>query len=393
MHYIYLDCFSGISGDMLIGALLDGGASFSVLQEGIETLKLGARLTAEKKILQGISCTAFRVEAPDAPPLRHLPQIEEIILSCPLPEAIRNNAVAVFRKLAQAEAQVHGVDVGKIHFHEIGAVDTIVDVVGTFLCLDSLGIEQVYASALPWTEGLLAMSHGRYPLPAPAVVQLLQGYPCVSSDVRMELVTPTGAALLTHLVKHYDAPASFTPLSVGYGAGSKVRDDKVPNLLRMIRAETGGKSTQRETIAVLETEVDDLNPEIFTHLYSLCLDHPGVLDFFTTPVHMKKNRPGTLITVLTRRERVHEICQLLMRETGTLGVRYRLQERFVLQRSQETLSTIWGPVRIKIARSVDGAVFKKPEFEDCQVIARQNNLPLREVYVAIQNVLNACHQQ
>jgi uncharacterized protein (TIGR00299 family) protein len=388
MHYIYLDCFSGISGDMLIGALLDGGASFSVLQEAIDTLNLRARLTAEKKVMQGISCTAFKVEALDAPPLRHLPQIEEIIQTSPLPEQIKNDAVGVFRKLAEAEAQVHGVDVGKIHFHEIGAVDTIVDVVGAFLCLDNLGIEQVYASALPWAAGLLDMSHGRYPLPAPAVVQLLQGYPCVSSDAKMELVTPTGAALLTHLVKCHEAPASFTPLSVGYGAGSKVRDDKVPNLLRMISAETGGTSTQQETISVLETEVDDLNPEIFTHLYSLCLDHPGVLDFFTTPVYMKKNRPGTLITVLTRRDRADEICQLLMRETGTLGVRYRLQERFVLHRTQETLSTPWGPVRIKVARSNDGAVFKKPEFEDCQVIARKNNLPLREVYGKILNIIN-----
>ena len=390
MHYIYLDCFSGISGDMLIGALLDGGASLAVLQEGIDTLKLEARLTAEKKIMQGISCTSFHVEAPGAPPLRHVPQIEEIIQSSPLPDHIKNDAVAVFRKLAEAEAQVHGVAVDKIHFHEIGAVDTIVDVIGTFLCLDNLGIEQVYASALPWAEGLLNMSHGRYPLPAPAVVRLLQGYPCVSSEANMELVTPTGAALLTHLVKSHAAPASFTPLTVGYGAGTKVRDDKVPNLLRMISAETGVISSQRETIAILETEVDDLNPEIFTYLYSLCLDHPGVLDFFTTPVYMKKNRPGTLITVLTSRDAADEICQLLMRETGTLGVRYRLQERFVLNRSHETLSTPWGPVRIKIARSADGAVYKKAEFEDCQAIARKNNLPLREVYSAIQNLLNNC---
>ena len=388
MRYIYLDCFSGISGDMLIGALLDGGASLAVLQEGIDTLKLDARLTAEKKVMQGISCTYFKVEAPGAPPLRHLPQIEKIIQASSLPEKIKNDAVAVFRKLAEAEAQVHGVDVNKIHFHEIGAVDTIVDVVGAFLCLDNLGIEQVYASALPWAEGMLDMSHGHYPLPAPAVVRLLQGYPCVSSDAKMELVTPTGAALLTYLVKSHDAPTSFTPLAVGYGAGTKVRDDKVPNLLRMISAETGDISAQRETIAVLETEVDDLNPEIFTHLYSLFLDHPSVLDFFTTPVYMKKNRPGTLITVLTRWDAAEEVCQLLMRETGTLGVRYRCQQRFLLTRRQEMLSTPWGPVRIKIAQSENGAVHKKPEFEDCQVIARQNNLPLRDVYFAIQNLLN-----
>jgi len=387
MHFIYLDCFSGISGDMLIGALLDGGASLAFLQDGIDTLKLEVRLTAEKKVLQGISCTAFKVEAPNAPPLRHLTQIEELLQTSSLPEQIRNESLHVFYRLAEAEAQVHGIDVSRVHFHEIGAIDTIVDVVGTFLCLNDLGIEQVFASALPWAQGMLDMSHGRYPLPAPAVARLLQGYPCVFADAKMELVTPTGAALLTHLVKSHAAPASFTPLAIGYGAGTNLRDDKVPNLLRIIRAHADIGAGQRETIAVLETEVDDLNPEIFTHLYSLCLDHPDVLDIFTTPVFMKKNRPGTLITVLTTPNVAEEVCQLLMRETGTLGVRYRCQQRRVLKRCQETLSTPWGSVRIKTSQAENGTVHKKPEFEDCQTIARQNNLPLREVYDIIKNLL------
>lgn len=373
---------------MLIGALLDGGASFTFLQQGIDTLKLGARLVATKQVRQGISCTAFQVESPDSPPLRHLEQIEAIIQASPLPDQIKTDSLAVFQKLAHAEAQVHGIDISQVHFHEIGAVDTIVDVVGTFLCLENLGAEQVYASALPWAQGMLDMSHGRYPLPAPAVVRLLQGYPCVASDAKMELVTPTGAALLTYLVKSDGAPAAFTPQTVGYGAGTKVRDDNVPNLLRMIRAQADDMPFQQETIVVLETEVDDLNPEIFTYLYNLCLDHPGVLDFFTTPVYMKKNRPGTLITVLTTGQATVEICRLLMRETGTLGVRYRYQSRIALQRHQETLSTPWGPVRIKVARAEDGTLHKKAEFEDCQAIARQHNLPLREVYVLLQNLLN-----
>ncbi|HPF20477.1 MAG TPA: nickel pincer cofactor biosynthesis protein LarC [Syntrophomonas sp.] len=388
MHFVYLDCFSGISGDMLIGALLDGGASLTALQEGIEALNLGARLAAAKQVRQGISCTTFRVDCPDAPPLRHLEQIEAILQTSSLPEAIKKDSLAVFRRLAQAEAEVHGIDMSRVHFHEIGAVDTIVDVVGTFLCLADLGAEQVYASALPWANGVLDMSHGRYPLPAPAVVRLLQGYPCVSSAAGIELVTPTGAALLTHLVKNQAAPNAFVPLAVGYGAGSREREDKVPNLLRMIRAQADERLGQRETIAVLETEVDDLNPEIFTHLYRLCLDHPGVMDFFTTPVYMKKNRPGTLITVLTARTAADEICRLLMRETGTLGVRYRFQERFAWPRHQELLSTPWGQVRIKVARADDGTVYKKAEFEDCQAIARQNQLSLREVFAVVQNRLN-----
>lgn len=387
MHFIYLDCFSGISGDMLLGALLDGGASFSLLQDSIAELKLGANLSCSKTVIQGISCSALKVESPAAPPLRHLAQIEELIQASPLPLQIKRDSLAVFLKLAKAEAQVHGVDPSNIHFHEIGAVDTLVDVVGTFLCLQDLGIETVYASPLPWANGLLTMSHGRYPLPAPATANLLKGYPCVFTDAKIELVTPTGAALLTQIVNQHPVPPAFTPLTIGYGAGTNIRADGVPNLLRMIHAQASDFSGQRETIAILETELDDLNPEVFTHLYTLFLDHPGVLDFFTTPVFMKKNRPGTLITVLASRDVTDELCQLLMRETGTLGVRYRFQERVVLTRRQETLISPWGPVRIKLAQLSNGDIHKKPEFEDCQAIATKNNLPLLEVYTVIQGLL------
>ncbi|HWQ75939.1 MAG TPA: nickel pincer cofactor biosynthesis protein LarC [Syntrophomonas sp.] len=387
MKFIYLDCFSGISGDMLIGALLDGGASFDFLQEGIDALRLEAKLAANKQVIQGISCTAFKVEPVKAPPLRHLPQIESLLLDSSLPEHIINKSLSVFRQLAEAEALVHGIDVSQVHFHEIGAVDTVVDVVGAFLCLESLGTEQVFASPLPWAGGLLDMRHGRYPLPAPAAARLLQGYPCAFSNAKVELVTPTGAALLTHLVKDHSTPAIFTPLSIGYGAGSHIRDDNVPNLLRMIRAEAVNMSPG-ETIAVLETEVDDLNPEIFTHLYRLCLEHPGTLDIFTTPVYMKKNRPGNLITIIAVCGAAEELSRLLMRETGTLGVRCRYQQRMVLPRRLETLSTPWGPVRIKVAQAEDGTTFKKAEFEDCQAIARRHNLPLREIYAGIQNLLD-----
>lgn len=388
MDFIYLDCFSGISGDMLLGALLDGGASFTFLQDSIAALKLNAELSCSKTVIQGISCSSFKVKGPAAPPLRHLAHIEELIQTSPLPLQIKNDSLAVFLKLAEAEAQVHGIDVSSIHFHEIGAIDTLVDVVGTFLCLQDLGIERVYASPLPWAEGMLDMSHGRYPLPAPATANLLKGYPCVHSDAGIELVTPTGAALLTSLVKQHDKPASFTPLSIGYGAGTNTREDKVPNLLRIIRAGESDVPGQREKIAILETELDDLNPEVFSHLYSLFLDQPGVLDFYTTPVFMKKNRPGTLISILAACDAVDELCGLLMRETGTLGVRYRFQERIILSRRQETLLTPWGPVRIKLAQYKNGAVHKKPEFEDCQAIARENDLPLLEVYNVIQSLLN-----
>lgn len=388
MDFLYLDCFSGISGDMLLGALLDLGASFELLQESVAAMNIAARLTFSKKIVQGIHCTAFKVICPDAPPLRHLAQIEEILTISSLPPQVKADSLAVFTRLAEAEAVVHGVDSSAIHFHEIGAVDTLVDIVGTFVCLNDLHIKTVFSSPVPWSEGLVTISHGRYPLPAPATANLLLGFPCVFSSAGRELVTPTGAALLTHIAATNTELPAFTPVSIGYGAGSHSRDDGVPNLLRIIRAQNQTRPLTRQTIAILETELDDLNPELFSHLYTIFMNHPGVLDFFTTSVYMKKNRPGTLITILARPDYITALAQLLMRESGTLGVRYRLQERLILPRSIELLETPWGPVRIKTSPINKGALHKKPEFEDCQSIAVKHDLALLDVYTIINGLLS-----
>ncbi|MGE5458839.1 MAG: nickel pincer cofactor biosynthesis protein LarC [Methanobacterium sp.] len=387
MEFLYLDCFSGISGDMLLGGLLDLGASFALLEDSIAAMNINARLTCAKKIVQGIHCSAFQVLTSTAPPLRYLPQIEEILHASLLPEQVKTDALAVFQCLAEAEARVHGIDVSEVHFHEIGAVDTLVDIVGTFVCLNDLGISKVYSSPLPWPEGLITISHGRFPLPAPATAQLLLGFPCVHSQAGMELVTPTGAALLTQIACSNKEMPAFTPQAIGYGAGSRTRTDGVPNLLRIIRAKAQSECLLKETIAVLESEVDDLLPELFSHLYTFFMNHPGVLDFFTTSVFMKKNRPGNLITIIVKPEYLTELCQLLMRETGTLGVRCRLQERLVLPRSMEVLETPWGPVRIKQAQLNEGEIRKKPEYEDCQAIAVKQGIPLLDVYAAIQRLL------
>jgi len=387
VEFIYLDCFSGISGDMLLGALLDSGASFELLQDSIAALKIDARLRCSKKIVQGISCSSFGVESPAAPPLRHLAQIEEIIQLSALSEQVKDRSLAVFMRLAEAEALVHGVDPAHIHFHEVGAVDTLVDVVGTFICLNDLGVDKVYSSPLPWSEGFVSISHGRYPLPAPATANLLRGFPCVFSSAGIELVTPTGAALLTQIASPGSDLPVFIPQVIAYGAGTYTREDGVPNLLRLIRAQTLAQTPRQETVAILEAELDDLNPELFSHLYSLFLNHPGVLDFFTTPVFMKKNRPGTLITILASPNNIAELSQLMMKESGTLGVRYRLQERLVLPRRHETLTTPWGPVRIKIAQLNDKETHAKPEYEDCQAIAVKNGLALLDVYTVIYGLL------
>ncbi|PKM78750.1 MAG: TIGR00299 family protein [Firmicutes bacterium HGW-Firmicutes-15] len=383
MSFLYFDCFSGVSGDMIIAALLDCGASFEDLQIALSSLPIVANLSYNQKVVKGIRCTSFNVDATGSAPIRHLADIAEIIGASNLSSEIKSNSLNVFNKLAAAEGAVHDVSPANIHFHEIGAVDTIVDIVGTFLCLNSLGIDDIYSSALPWSDGFVDISHGRYPLPAPATALLLSGFPCVFSNVGMELVTPTGAALITSIASPLLAPHPFIPHRVAYGAGTNERKDKVPNLLRLIRGEFITPSEPGEAVAVLETEVDDLNPEIFSHLYHVFGSHPDVLDFFTSPIYMKKNRPGTLITIITRPDSSEKLSQLLIQESGSLGVRYRLQKRYIASRSERPVDTPWGPVRVKIAHLPMGGMRAKPEYEDCHAIALRHNLPLLEVYSVI----------
>lgn len=392
MDILYLDCFSGVSGDMIIGALLDCGADWQALQEGITSLAIGARLEVSKQVRQGISCSSFTVHY-DGAPQRNLNAISAIISDSGLPISIKNKSLLVFQKLAAAEAAVHGVEPEDVHFHEIGAIDTIVDIVGTFLCLESMGINRVYASALPWTQGLVDISHGRYPLPAPATALLLQGYPCYTVTTQLELVTPSGAVLLTSIASHRTELPPFIPVQVGYGAGFMVRDDGVPNLLRAVRATINDTDSQLALVSILETEVDDLNPEIFSYLHRVFSEHPAVLDYFTTAIQMKKNRPGTLITLLAHPCATEELSHLLIRETGSLGVRFRLQERLQAARREDVLNTPWGPVRIKIAKTADGEVYVKPEFEDCAFIARQEKLPLLRVYAEVNSLLTSYRKE
>ena len=389
MSFLYFDCFSGISGDMIIAALLDCGASFENLSGAMSDLPIAAKVSQHQKVLQGIKCTSFNVHSEKAP-LRHLAEIEEIITDSNLSTNIKSKSLHVFKRLAVAEGSVHGISPDHIHFHEIGAVDTIVDIVGTFLCLESLGIDEVYTSPLPWTTGFIDISHGRYPLPAPATTLLLSGYPCVFADAGIELVTPTGAALITAIASPWTDDRPFVPGQIAYGAGDYIRPDKIPNLLRVVTADfMFTDQTAAETIAVLETEVDDVNPEIFTHLHHLFTSDPAVLDYFTTPVQMKKNRPGTLITLLTRPEAAGQLARRLMLESGSLGVRHRLQSRYTVPRSESQIQTPWGPVRIKIARFGPYSIRIKPEFDDIQAIAVQNNLPIYKVYAIVSDLTAA----
>jgi uncharacterized protein (TIGR00299 family) protein len=382
MSFLYFDCFSGVSGDMIIAALLDCGASFEDLSRAVDSLPISAHITFQNREVQGIRCTSFEVAGGDAP-LRHLADIEQIIYRSSLAPTIKAKSLQVFNKLASAEASVHGVSPAEVHFHEIGAVDTLVDIVGTLVCLDSLGITEAYASSLPWSSGLISISHGCYPLPAPATTLLLTGFPCFFADAGVELVTPTGAAILTSIASPLLDPPPFVPAGVGYGAGRNLRKDGVPNLLRVVKADFVAPILSSEAVAVLETEVDDLNPEIYSYLHELFVSHPSVWDYYTSPVYMKKTRPGTLITLVARPDSAELLAGLLMQESGSLGVRYRLQKRYTIPRSESSLETPWGPVRIKRARLAAGSIRIKPEFENCQAIARSHNLSLIEVYSVV----------
>lgn len=371
---------------MIIGALLDSGASFEHLRQGIAGLSIDADLSIQKQIVQGISCLSFTVDGRSAP-VRNLGDILDIINESSLSQPVRNGSVRVFHKLAAAEASVHGIDPGDVHFHEIGAVDTIVDIVGTYLCLESLGMPTVYASPVPWTQGFVNISHGRYPLPAPATAILLQGYPCHLVPEPIELITPTGAALLTSIAALNKEMPAFIPIKTGYGAGKSVRTDNVPNLLRIIRASLANQSLHTELVSLIETEIDDLNPEIFTHLHDLFTNHPAVHDYFTTTVQMKKNRPGILITLVTLPEAEKALASLLLQESGSLGVRCRQQKRYLLARREEQVITPWGPVRVKVAQVSPDEIRIKPEFEDCHNIAIRERLPLLKVYTVINGII------
>lgn len=388
MSFLYFDCFSGVSGDMIVASLLDCGASFENLQQALSELPVAASLSCSSKTLQGIACTSFEVHS-EAAPLRFLADIEKIIRGSNLSPNVKLRSLEIFTRLAEAESRVHGITPDKVHFHEIGAVDTIVDIVATFLCLEYLHIDELYASPLPWSPGFVDIDHGRYPLPAPATSLLLSGFPCVFSDAGFELVTPTGAALITTIAKPWAASRVFIPSRIGYGAGNYIRKDKVPNLLRVVKADSVLADGAANPITILETEVDDVNPEIFTHLHQIFGSHPDVLDYFTTPVHMKKNRPGILITLITRPEAADVLAHKLMLESGSLGVRYRLQHRYTVPRAESRLDTPWGPVRIKIAQYNNESIRIKPEFDDVQSIALRNNLPLFKVYAAVIELASA----
>ncbi len=438
MRIAYLDCFSGISGDMFLGALVDAGVPAKLFEETVEALNIGARLEISRVNRSGITATkvdvfahgekelprevffeqqahahkhehgheaghkhspehvelrehnysqplgeASRAVAP-APHVhehgRGLKEIREIIRKAAISERAKNTAIAIFEALGAVEAKIHNSDIEKVHFHEVGAVDAMVDIVCAVVGAEALAVDEIVCSPLNVGGGTVKCAHGVLPVPVPATVELLKGAPVYSSGIQVELVTPTGAAIVKTLARRFAPFPAMTIEKSGYGAGTR----DFPGHANVVRLTIGesqagfAENTSQETISVLEANLDDLNPQVFGYVVDRLLD-AGALDTFALPVQMKKNRPGMLLTVLARPEDASRLTQILFTETSTLGVRRREEQRQALARKWVTVVTRWGDVRLKIA-SMNGTVTNyAPEYEDCKKIATEHHVPLKSV--------------
>jgi hypothetical protein len=379
MKIAYLDAFSGISGDMTVGALLHLGVPLEALQAELAKLPLtGYRLSQTERRLSGIRAIKFAVEVNEPLGERSFRAIARMLRESDLIPQVKETAVRIFTVLAEAEGRVHGIAPGSVHFHEVGAVDSIVDIVGAAFCLRTLGIEKVYASALPMGKGLVPSRHGVLPIPAPATVELLKGLQVRLEDGGAEMVTPTGAAIVAAVAQQGAVP-QLQLTAVGYGAGDRILSDR-PNLLRVLLGNTG-ETPREEQLLVLETNIDDLNPELYEHVMER-LFAAGARDVFLLPIQMKKNRPGVLLWVLGEITDREKLSALIFAETSTLGIRSYPVARVALRRESKEVITLYGTVRVKLAYSPDGRIHAAPEYEDCKRLAREKDVPLRVVYEA-----------
>lgn len=423
MALAYLDAFSGISGDMTIGAFLDLGMPLDVLEAALAPLRLdGVRLERSVRVRSGIHATKLDVhvrdggdDAPFTPvergrllaphrhgaqrhahaahgPHRHYRDVRVLLERAALAPRVQERAQRVFRALAIAEGKVHGIAPDEVVFHEVGALDAIVDVVGSAVCLEHFGVDELLASPLPLGSGFVRSQHGMIPVPAPATVELLAGFPVRPEDGTHELVTPTGAAIVAALARP-GAPGEIVPRAVGYGAGERELADR-PNLLRVIlgeRAERSGthppaldaSALLRDEMVVLEANVDDMNPELYDAAVE-ALFRAGARDVTLAPLAMKKGRPGTLLQVIAEPRLREQIACVMLRETTTIGVRCHPVDRLLLPREETTVATPWGAVRVKVAALPDGSRRAAPEYDDCKRVAGAHAIPVGRVYAVAQ---------
>ncbi|MGQ9897067.1 MAG: nickel pincer cofactor biosynthesis protein LarC [Acidobacteriota bacterium] len=413
-RFLHFDTFAGASGDMIIGAMLDAGASFERLQTDLAKLGLSDYTLSLRRVKRAaIDCAKFDVHLAHAPhaevkdchaehhhehhptePIhQHAPHqhhhgrgIREIVAlleAADLSAEVKARAKAIFWQLAEVEGRVHGIPPETVHFHEIGAVDAIVDIVGACLCFEQCGVERFTSSPLRVGFGIVACAHGRYPIPAPGTAELLKGVPFYAGDLEGEFTTPTGAAIITTLCQSYTQTPPFMVTHTGYGAGTRDTPD-FPNALRVFlgtATQVADHPGEIQRISVLEANLDDQSPQELGYILEQLLEN-GALDVFFTPVYMKKNRPAVLLTVLCRPEEETRMAQLIFRETTTLGVRVRPTRRYVLPRRQVRVATPDGELEVKVAKLADGTEKVSPEYEACRRLAKATGRPLRQVYAA-----------
>jgi len=382
MKTLYFDCFSGAAGDMIVGALIDAGADFAKIRAGLMSLGVeGFDVAIEKVKKKGVMATKFHVNiAEQGHPHRHLKHIVAIIEKGDLSPNVRAASLETFRRIAEAEAEVHGSTVEKVHFHEVGAVDSIVDIVGAHLALEQIKPDRIESSPLHVGSGTVKCAHGVMPVPAPATALLLKGLPTYGGTVDGELVTPTGAALIAQLAEKFGPQPAMSIETLGAGSGTRDLPDR-PNVLRVMIGQAMGDTEATETVTVIEANIDDMNPELFPPLVKDLMD-AGARDAFLTPILGKKGRPAYLVTAMADEAAVAKVTDALFRGSSTLGLRMRREERICLQREWKNVQTPWGAVRVKIGIRHGMAANVAPEFDDCARVAEESKAAVREVYDA-----------
>jgi len=386
MRIAYLDTISGIAGDMTMAAFVSAGLPLDELSAELKKLSIGGfELMGSHVQRSGISAVHIDVVVSHEPHYhRHLKDIQSIIIQSALPDRVKERAQSVFSTIAKAEAKVHNTAIEKVHFHEVGALDSIVDIVGTAICLELLGVQCVYSSPVKLgSGGFIDTEHGKMPIPTPATVEILKDYPTILTDIPFELTTPTGAAIIKSLSSGVLTMEHLKIESIGYGAGTK-EFDGVPNLLRVFVGELP-QTYENDELVMVETNIDNMNPEIYPYVLERLLA-AGAHDAYIIPIIMKKGRPGILFSVLTSRSAIEAIIDIMFRETTTLGLRIQPVERRKLTRSQREVQTSFGFVKAKVI-SVSGQERLVPEFEECKRLAKERGLPLLEIYNELQREL------
>jgi len=390
MKIAYFDCFSGISGDMTIGALLDAGLKIETLEEELKKLGFsGYQLEVKKVVKKGISATQFKVKIKEKGVERRFKDILTILEKSKLDEEIKNETKKIFFNIAQAESKIHQKDIDKIHFHEIGGLDSIIDVTSAVIGTKTLGIEEIHSSALPVGKGFVKCAHGVIPIPAPATLELLKNIPTYCGGIESEMITPTGAAIISTLAKSFGKRPLMKIERIGYGAGEK--EFTIPNLLRVsigekiLKDENFKDGYVSDEAVLIETNIDDMNPEFYDYIMDQLFSQ-GALDVFLAPIQMKKNRPAHMLSIIVYEQNLNEILEVLFSESTTLGVRIREIKRLRLAQQNFIAETKYGKIRVKVGMFKGEIKNIAPEYEDCKKIAKQHKVPLKEIYDEVKKI-------